>query len=665
MSQFSRWSVCFSMLATAFLGCSRGGGSGDSTAPTVLNSPQAGLAQVSLQQVLEFLFSESMDPATITEGNLVLEDTVGVLESTVEYEEVDDNSGPTPTRLFKGRIVPMDSLSLLSPHVARVTTGTKDRSGNALAQEFSISFQSADGSFRPAMSLARETSDPQRVRFFASNSKGEGFAVWGEFQNPDQTVKSAFFTPQLGWGAEQVLAVVPFAPEFFSYKASGAINENGDAVVLYYDRIDANQNGADGGDFFGVWARIYDKASQMWDSPTLLGNTQSNDLVVFSFLDDFHLGVDESGAVLAVWLAKDTNGIEQLFSNRYLPGQGWEANATILNGETIQTERIGFAMAPNGMALAAWSQEDPTTSSFHIHSSSYDPTSGWGGSTLIGKKAVPGEFEFFPKLAMNAAGDAMVIYNRFDPTLVGPPERTWSNRYLAGSGWQQPERVEDIPFVPRLFEGFEVQLDEQGHAIAAIWKFDFSGEERLLAVRYVAGSGWQAPQTLNAPFDSGSLGGVQLDLKMDRMGNAFLAAPQIDKISARFILWVYRFDANAGDWDAGTRVDDPALGNLGLPINPCCTPPREFSPLGVDAAGNAMIVFAQENAGDPFQHVLANRYLSGQGWQGPQPIDAAAPPIRIWDFPRIVTDRRGRLHVFWSHLDDDSGKFSAQTVEYR
>ncbi|GFE61361.1 Ig-like domain-containing protein [Geobacter sp. AOG2] len=91
----------------------------DTTPPTVLStSPVSGATSVAVTSAITIVFSESMDPSTITTGTI----TVAGVSGTVSYD-----SG-TNTATF----TPSSSLNYGTDYTATVSTGVKDLAGNAL-----------------------------------------------------------------------------------------------------------------------------------------------------------------------------------------------------------------------------------------------------------------------------------------------------------------------------------------------------------------------------------------------------------------------------------------------------------------------------------------------------------------------------------------------------
>ena len=101
---------------------------------------------------------------------------------------------------------------------------------------------------------------------------------------------------------------------------------------------------------------------------------------------------------------------------------------------------------------------------------------------------------------------------------------------------------------------------------------------------------------------------------------------------------------------------NPGPGNPGTPTPAGWTDPAPFSEAGagnvnvaIDAAGNAIAVWMQLDAGTANESVLASRYVPGSGWSAPVALENDAAGAT--DGPQIAIDRAsGRAMVVWAQL---------------
>jgi hypothetical protein len=104
----------------------------DTTPPTVSSvSPLKGAEGVDINSKIEIVFSEEMDAATIDAVSVSAISSVqeAFLEGTLQY------SGS------KAVFTPAKPLAYSASYIFRISTGVKDKAGNAMAQEFTWSFK--------------------------------------------------------------------------------------------------------------------------------------------------------------------------------------------------------------------------------------------------------------------------------------------------------------------------------------------------------------------------------------------------------------------------------------------------------------------------------------------------------------------------------------------
>ena len=116
----------------------------DNVAPAVTSTGPSNLARgVALDRRITANFSEAMDPLTINAATFTLVQSVSGISSngSVAY------SGTTAT------FTPPSNLSPNTSYTATITTGAKDPSGNALANNFSWTFSTGTVTAQPAIAL--------------------------------------------------------------------------------------------------------------------------------------------------------------------------------------------------------------------------------------------------------------------------------------------------------------------------------------------------------------------------------------------------------------------------------------------------------------------------------------------------------------------------------
>ncbi|MCG8478200.1 MAG: hypothetical protein MI724_03820, partial [Spirochaetales bacterium] len=199
-----------------------------------------------------------------------------------------------------------------------------------------------------------------------------------------------------------------------------------------------------------------------------------------------------------------------------------------------------------------------------------------------------------------------------------------ARRFLAASGWQAPTSDEDLS------AGGVIDSDDADLAVArfgdaiATWIVD----DNVFASRYEVGAGWQAGELI---FDGTGFNTQEVGAAISNNGEAFvhwyLTAGTIQSVrSLRY--------TESGGWDATFAVVANSLGNS----------PNVTADATMDSFGNVTVVW--QNVGND---VFARRYLVGFGWQDSTLLDnLPSSGILGGSQPRIAGDLFGNAAVVWS-----------------
>jgi len=162
------------------------------------------------------------------------------------------------------------------------------------------------------------------------------------------------------------------------------------------------------------------------------------------------------------------------------------------------------------------------------------------------------------------------------------------------------------------------------------------GEENseVVAARFAVGSGWETP----VPIDSGGGAGWSPRIAADHEGNAIAvwlegSDPDVSVLSNRY-------SAAAGRWE-GTVVLAESLAHAGSPW------------IAVSPAGDAFAIWDQGT-------IAVDRYVKGDGWQGPVTFPSHFPTPR--SSARIVTDRAGDAVAVWLEQTGSRNLLAARLV---
>ncbi len=303
--------------------------------------------------------------------------------------------------------------------------------------------------------------DPERIADgydpdLAVDASGAAVAVWLYYGGADSQVWAASFAPEGGWGTAERIA----ADDGFARYPRVAMDPSGSAVAVW-------QHDAQGGQG-EVWAAAYTLAGG-WQAAVSL----DSDFAGSTFAPS--VAMDASGNAIAVWVrVADNRGT--LAAARHTPTGGWGAVTR------IDDDQIGYPSAPqaamdpdghriamdaNGSAIAVWRQEEGDQEDWpsRIWANRFTPASGW--------EAKPSRIESLdgagrsraPAIAMNASGEAVVVWQRWDEqTQEGA---IWSNGFDPAAGWRTAALVE-ADYIERYDAEPDVAIDPNGNALA-VW----------------------------------------------------------------------------------------------------------------------------------------------------------------------------------------------------
>ncbi|MCP3059338.1 hypothetical protein LXT21_11190 [Myxococcus sp. K38C18041901] len=214
---------------------------------------------------------------------------------------------------------------------------------------------------------------------------------------------------------------------------------------------------------------------------------------------------DADGRVLLMWLQSEGSAATQLWSTRYLPDEGWSKPDRVLAHPLGDATHLELARDPAGTFTALWTQFDGDTFSENVWSTRGSPSTGWESARRLDTPA-PG-FSLEPRVSVSSDGHVVAGWDRFDE-LEGIPV-VWFSRWTPAEGWSAAERMS-----PPGVDGFYAEpVAGPGGAALALWSGLGAVEVELWARRFVPGSGWSTPERLEEVL--GSSGAAQASPERD------------------------------------------------------------------------------------------------------------------------------------------------------
>ena len=286
-------------------------------------------------------------------------------------------------------------------------------------------------------------------------------------------------------------------------------------------------------------------SSQGWDGPVVISALPADGGVgppgvrgVGNGQSGPQIAIDPNGNAIAVWSegvqdvdAQATNYAPQIYARRYGAAGGWGAAALLsANGQaipgtsqtTMDSETPHVAVDPAGDAVAVWSVSSTKSGGAEaVQAAHYDAaTSTWGAPAFVdvcnGCSTAISGYQTTPRVAMDAQGNAIAIWNRFDGHGV------WSSRFTKAGGWSAPQDISDSKNEQDADDSPRVAIDATGNAVATWFEGPFFHANHSKA------GAWAAPVTLSSTASDSDVQPV-----FDSSGNALLVwsdTPAIDLV---------------------------------------------------------------------------------------------------------------------------------------
>jgi len=351
------------------------------------------------------------------------------------------------------------------------------------------------------------------------------------------------------------------------------------------------------------------------------------------------IAVAPSGAAVAVWNQADGNGRARIWARAYVPTSGWFPAVEIDNAGATRNA-IGapsVAIDQQGRAIATWVQPDPATPTDigSLWANRYDPATGWGLAELIDTRTT---YVTNPKVAMNGAGTAVVVWTQFD----GTHSRVYANRSRAGTAsWDGPVTLDDnTTHVDSLWPAFlNVSLDSAGNTVVTWVQPDAvtATTNNLNAAYIAAGTTWADGAGVVATLAQA----VQSSATTTALFSVSAVANQVGEAIVAWDLWstdtatsTLTFSLFARQFVTGAWAATAPLGEGVAPK------------LGTSGAGATILTAAGNNVAINNSSVLIIPHASGTGWGNRRFLEDVNGSA-----PEIAMSSDGRAMVLWNYIE--------------
>lgn len=461
--------------------------------PVVLEtSPADAATLVATTTEITARFSTALDERTVDATTFLLMDGATGIPGTVT------SSAATAT------FIPSTKLSPLRSYTAILKADIKGADGLRLPTDHVWTFRTRDGAWSAATTLESGSGAISGFPRVVVDPAGNAFVVWSQLTGGAIPVFSSRYADG-GWSSALEIGM--------GGKPEIVVDDSGSAVAIW------SASGGLGSNRFTPGAG--------WGTATL---------AVSVSVGEARISMDEPSGDAIVLIHKSGNG--DLVASRYSSVSGW-ATATLIQPGLLDTNsELDVALAPSGKAVAVWPNPNDIFASIF--------TAGW--STPAAIESLSGNARS-PQVVLGADGNGFAVWSQLD----GGRTRIRASRYLPATGFAT---AGDIDLDAGNAREPRIAVDSMGGA-TAVWSQYYSNYDRTFSNRYVLGSGWG----IAAPIDAGVGNSFDSRIAVAPDGRAVAVWRQFDGI--QYDLWGSAYSLATG-WGPPTLVST-GIGDASSP----------------------------------------------------------------------------------------------------
>ncbi len=299
------------------------------------------------------------------------------------------------------------------------------------------------------------------------DGNGNALAVWEQLELLDSIISRTIWANRYTWGVGWGTLVRVGPNTGSSFSPDVAVDPMGNGIVVWAQQED----GANLMTGRRVWASRY-VAGEGWENPSPIEES----LAVA--VGTPKVAMNAQGNATVVWGQSEVLTPPRVCSNRYEYGKGWGLSERTVSDNSWENYNPDVSIDSGGNAITVWSS--PPWSQDTLWANRYGIGSGWGLPRSIGFDN--NMIVFDARVGMDGAGNGIVAWTQSE----FPTETVMANRFVPGSGWSTPVKIDTGDGVA--MRRIRLAVSARGDAFAVWEQFEPSGATRIWATRYGAAS---------------------------------------------------------------------------------------------------------------------------------------------------------------------------------
>jgi len=293
--------------------------------------------------------------------------------------------------------------------------------------------------------------------------------------------------------------------------------------------------------------------------------------------------------------------------------QGWQLPAAILSDGIEHASNPEVAMNSAGNAIVIWQRW--YSGGHRIQAVRYDKEVGtWSEAEYLSDA---GQMAFSPEVAMDSAGNAVVVWYRADD---GTGKKVVQTKSYDGAAWSS---VTDLSDSGQDASSPQVAMGSAGNAVAVWYRTNDGTGKKVVQTKSYDGSSWSSVTDLS---DSGQ-DADSPEVAMDSAGNAVVVWRRTDDGTGKRVIQTKRYDG--ATWSVlATNLSDSGQD-------------ASSPEVAMDSTGNAVAVWRRY---DGSNYIIQTKRYAEAAWSSVTNLSADGQHAYE---PQVAMDPEGNTVAVW------------------